>query len=162
MNRKPHLPVYGVGPLYVGVILLLTAAGIWLSNAGCLPVVGAGRFRVPVAAVGALLILFGLCLWWRAVFRARVDVHIKSNTLVTTGVYAWVRNPIYAAFLLACTGAVLLADNLYLLVLPVVDWAYLTLLMKGTEEKWLTALYGQAYRDYCRRVNRCIPWFPKK
>lgn len=33
--------------------------------------------------------------------------------------------------------------------------------MKHTEEKWLAALYGREYADYCKRVNRCIPWFPK-
>lgn len=37
----------------------------------------------------------------------------------------------------------------------------MTVLMKNTEEKWLYALYGQEYLDYCKRVNRCIPW-PKR
>lgn len=41
-----------------------------------------------------------------------------------------------------------------------VYWFYLTVLMKHTEEKWLEALHGPAYKDYCGRVNRCIPWFP--
>lgn len=35
----------------------------------------------------------------------------------------------------------------------------LTVLLKQTEEKWLSDLYGEEYKDYCRRVNRCIPWF---
>lgn len=60
------------------------------------------------------MILFGAWLWYSAVFLARVDDHIKGNTLAATGIYAWVRNPIYSAFLLACTGALLLADNLLL------------------------------------------------
>ena len=34
--------------------------------------------------------------------------------------------------------------------------------LKNTEEKWLSELYGQEYLDYCKKVNRCIPWFPKK
>jgi len=60
--------------------------------------------------VEIVLILFGAWLWYNAVFLARVDDHIKGNTLATTGV----RHPIYSAFLLACTGALLLADNLLL------------------------------------------------
>lgn len=100
-------------------------------------------------------------MWYSAVFRAKVDGHIKGNTLATTGVYAWVRNPIYSAFLLGCTGVLLMANNLWLLILPVVDWAFLTVLMKHTEEKWLAKLHGKKYADYCRRVNRCIPWPPK-
>ena len=34
----------------------------------------------------------------------------------------------------------------------------LTILMKCTEEKWLANLYGEAYVEYCREVNRVIPF----
>lgn len=30
------------------------------------------------------------------------------------------------------------------------------------EEKWLAELYGQEYIDYCKKENRCIPWFSNK
>jgi protein-S-isoprenylcysteine O-methyltransferase Ste14 len=46
-------------------------------------------------------------------------------------------------------------------LLPVF-WAFLTVLMKATEEKWLRDLYGQEFEEYCARTNRCIPWFPKR
>ena len=162
MKNEQHLPMYGVGPAYVAVIIMLTAAGIALTAAGRIPTAQAGPLRIPLIAAGILLIALGAWSWWSAVFRSRVDENIKKNTLVTTGIYAWVRNPIYAAFLMACTGALLLADNLWLLVLPPAYWLYLTVLMKHTEEKWLAKLYGQEYADYCKRVNRCIPWFPGK
>lgn len=162
MKNRQHLPMYGVGPVYVAVILMLTAAGIVLTAVGWIPAARAEFLRIPLCIMGILLLVFGVCLWYGAVFHAKVDSHIQNNTLVTTGVYAWVRNPIYSAFLLACTGALLLADNLWLLFLPLVFWLYLTVLMKLTEEKWLAALYGQPYQEYCDRVNRCIPWFPGK
>lgn len=162
MESKRHLPVYGVGPVYVAVILALTAAGIALTASGYVPMARVELLRIPLRIAGIALIVLGAWLWWSAVFRSRVDRHIRDNRLVTTGVYAWVRNPIYSAFLMACAGALLLADNLWLLVLPPVYWLYLTVLMKHTEEKWLAKLYGQEYGDYCRRVNRCIPWFPEK
>ena len=28
-------------------------------------------------------------------------------------------------------------------------------------EKWLYNLYGEEYAPYCKKVNRCIPWFKK-
>ncbi len=31
-----------------------------------------------------------------------------------------------------------------------------------TEEKWLLEVYEQEYRDYCMRVNSCLPWFPQR
>lgn len=153
--------MYGVGPVYVAVILFLTGLGIGLALAGIVPTARYGLLRIPLAVVGTILILLGAWMWYSAVFCAKVDDHIIGNTLAATGIYAWVRNPIYSAFLLACTGALMLANNLWLLILPVVFWLYLTVLMKCTEEKWLAALHGEKYADYCRKVNRCIPWPPK-
>lgn len=161
MKNKTHLPRYGVGPLYISGIILLTAAGIWLA-ADVLPsgqVTGVSR--LGLALLGAALAAEGIPLLYGALVSARVGDFIRSNTLLTTGVYAWVRNPIYSAFLLFCTGALLLAGNLWLLFLPPAYWAFLTVLMRCTEERWLLALYGTAYVGYCGRVNRCIPWFPQ-
>lgn len=64
--------------------------------------------------------------------------------------------------MLGCTGTILIAHNLYLLIIPILFWIEMTIVLKNTEEKWLTNLYGQEYIDYCKRVNRCIPWFPRK
>lgn len=162
MEPKKPLPMYGVGPVYVAVIAALTAAGLALSASGATASGRAPGLRVPFAALGTALIAAGAGLWYGAVFRARVDSHIRNGTLAVTGVYAWVRNPIYAAFLLACTGALLWAGDLWLLVLPPVYWLFLTVLMKRTEERWLLERFGQEYANYCRRVNRCIPWFPAR
>lgn len=161
MKQQKPLPMYGVGPVYAATIIALTAGALALSARG---VTASGRLpglRVPFAALGTALIAAGALLWYGAVFRARVDEHIRGGTLVTTGVYAWVRNPIYAAFLLACTGALLWAGDLWLLLLPPVYWLLLTALLKATEEKWLLERFGAEYAGYCRRVNRCIPWFPR-
>ncbi|MET0016140.1 methyltransferase [Oscillibacter sp.] len=158
---REHLPFMGVGPLYVGLILALTAAAIILAKTGSLPTANAGAFRLPLAIVGVLIILAGTGLWAAAFFGAKIDRGIAENCLVTGGVYAHARNPIYSAFLFLCSGALLIAGNLWLLVLPVAYWLFLTLLMKATEEKWLLRQYGQVYRDYCRRVPRCIPRLKK-
>lgn len=155
--EKEHLPFMGVGPVYVGGILTLTAVAIFLSRAEKIPVAGAGALQRPLWTLGLLLILGGAWMWFAAFFKSDIDKSIEANRLVTDGVYAHVRNPIYSAFLFLCTGALLMEANLWLLVLPVIYWLFLTLLMKFSEEKWLLALYGQPYADYCRRVPRCIP-----
>ena len=161
MDEKKRLPMYGVGPVYVSAIIILTIVGILLS----IFVIPNGRFDfllIPFATFGALLIFGGICLWVDAVLKTKIDDGIKKNKLVTTGVYSCVRNPIYSAFLFACTGALLIANNLWLLILPPVYWLFLTILMKNTEEKWLKKTFGKEYEEYCKRVNRCIPWFPKR
>lgn len=158
MKKKEHLPMYGVGPIYVAVIIVLTALGIALSALHIIPVFKDTVIMGILRVFGSAFILSGLYIWYVANFRAKIDAGIRNNRLVTTGIYAWVRNPIYFAFLIACTGTLLIYGNLYLLVLPFVYWAFLTMLMKHTEEKWLKGLYGKEYEEYCRRVNRCIPW----
>ena len=62
---------------------------------------------------------------------------IKDNILLTKGVYAVVRNPIYSAFFFVFTGMLLIEANLWLLILPIVFWLYMTILLKLTEEKCL-------------------------
>lgn len=160
MKNREHLSLFGVGPIYGGTVIALTALGILLTRIGIVPAVHYGGFLT--ALLGVALILAGVWLWYCAVFRAKVDDHIKNNTLATDGAYAWVRNPIYSAILMACLGALLLASNLWLLILPPLYWLFLTVLLKHTEEKWLLALHGKKYADYCRRVNRCIPRPPRR
>lgn len=158
-QSKRHLPVYGVGPIYGVCIIALTITGIVLSRLHILPAAGSAGLKIPMCIAGLLIAAAGIFVWASAAFR--IDKYITSNQLCTDGIYAAVRNPCYSGLMLVCTGALLIADNLLLLSLPLAYWGFLTVLMKHTEEKWLLALYGQAYLEYCRKVNRCIPWFPK-
>lgn len=162
MNQKEHLPLYGVGPVYVAVIMVCTIVGIGLSVGGVFPYLSWDTMRFLLLIVGCLFVLFGIYLWICANFQSKLDSSIRNNMLITTGVYAYVRNPIYSAFMLVCTGVLLIYGNAVLFVLPFLYWGFLTVLMKNTEEKWLMDLYGKEYREYCKRVNRCIPWFGKK
>ena len=160
MKKQDHLPIYGVGPLYVYVIAALTLAAVLLRN---MPVFSSGKLaglHTPLLILGVLFIAAGIALWIYAVPVSKIDDGIKENRLVTTGAYAMVRNPIYSAAMIACTGVILIVGNAWFFVLPFAYWLFMTLLMKATEEKWLKDLYGAEYEDYCRRVNRCWPWLP--
>lgn len=157
--KKKHLPVYGVGPIYGAGIIVTTIIGIALSYT---TVISAGKFaalKIPFIIIGILIAVLGFLVWFKAAFR--IDKYIVSNKLCTDGIYAVVRNPCYSGIMLMCTGALFIANNLYLLILPFVYWIAMTLLMKNTEEKWLYELYGDEYSDYCQKVNRCIPWFKR-
>lgn len=159
MKKQDHLPLMGVGPFIVGGQLIITAGGITLSCLGYLYGEYSAILKTPLLILGVILILLGIVLWYSANFKAKIDEGITNNQLVTTGVYAWVRNPIYSAFFLVCLGAVLISNNPVLLFVPVLNWIYMTIFLKLTEEKWLENLYGAEYLEYCKRVNRCIPWF---
>ena len=160
--EKGHLPILGVGPLYVVTIILMTIISITLSATGIIPVITFANFQWIFILVGILCFIIGITLWLKAVIIDRLDAHIIKNELVTTGVYAYVRNPVYSAFMFVCTGVLLIYGNLVLLVLPIIYWGFMTVLMKLTEEKWLENLYGKEYVQYRQRVNRCIPWKGKE
>ena len=160
--EKGHLPILGVGPLYVVTIILMTIISITLSATGIIPVITFANFQWIFILIGILCFIIGITLWLKAVIIDRLDTHIIKNELVTTGVYAYVRNPVYSAFMFVCTGVLLIYGNLVLLVLPIIYWGFMTVLMKLTEEKWLEDLYGKEYVQYQQRVNRCIPWKGKE
>ena len=156
--KTKHLPILGVGPMYVITIILMTVISIILSTTRMIPIITFTNIRWIFVLSGILCFIIGITLWLKAVIIDRLDAHIIKNELVTTGVYAYVRNPVYSAFMFVCTGVLLIYGNLVLLVLPIIYWGFMTVLMKSTEEKWLENLYGKEYIQYRQRVNRCIPW----
>ena len=162
MKNKNHLPLLGVGPVIVAFQILITAIGITLSYLGYFDVGKTELMNIPLKIIGVGLILFGFYLNYSAKHKSKLFAMVAENKLITTGVYSIVRNPVYSAVFLACTGAVCISDNLILFSVPVICWIYMTIFLKLTEEKWLTDLYGKEYTEYCKNVNRCIPWFPKR
>lgn len=158
---KDKLPVYGVGPIYgigisaISVLMIILVKTLFKSGS-------IAGLKIPFLILGIIFILGGVAVWISAVIIAKIDDGIKSNTLVTHGIYAYCRNPIYTAVTFVNVGALLIANNLWLLILPFGYWVILTVLMKHTEEKWLLDMFGRQYTDYCKTVNRCIPWKSKK
>ena len=159
-GTKNHLPIYGVGPFYGAGIIILTVVGIVLSCLGVLDFAKLQSTKIPFILVGIVIFLGGFLVWFQAAFR--IDRYIEHNELCTDGIYGIVRNPCYSGIMLMCSGALLIANNVALLLLPLLYWLAMTILMKNTEEKWLYQLYGEQYQEYCKRVNRCMPWFAKQ
>lgn len=152
-----HLPVYGIGPYLVGTIGILTITSFIFSYYQVIPVYRIDGLNMVFLFLGIVLIACGVVFWLLAVLKSGILGEVESNNLVTTGIYAYVRHPIYAAFLYIATGLILISQNVILFVLPVIFWAFLTLVMMKTEEKWLYDTYGNEYLEYSKRVNRFIP-----
>jgi protein-S-isoprenylcysteine O-methyltransferase Ste14 len=81
------------------------------------------------------------------------SVKAKASTLVTTGLYARIRNPIYVFGGLMSVGMIIFAHRPWWLLIwvPLIP---LQLLRVRKEERVLEAKFGDAYRDYKRRT-----WF---
>lgn len=161
VNENQKLPLFGIGPYLVGVMGLITTIGILLSgnilSSGILMGLWISVFRI----VGVFFIAAGAAVWFVGAMWSDMDESIAENKLQTSGIYSWVRNPMYSGWWQAMFGISLLWHNAWLLVIPVINWCIMTIVLIKTEEKWLIDLYGQEYADYKQRVNRCIP-FPSR
>ncbi|MBQ8018396.1 MAG: isoprenylcysteine carboxylmethyltransferase family protein [Methanobrevibacter sp.] len=156
VKNNNHLPLYGVGPILIAPLIATAILGLILTNYKIIPKIEINILNSLITIFGILLIVIGIAVW---IFSAKSDIdeNIKSNKLKTDGIYGIIRHPIYAAFLYASTGLVLMSTNIYLFILPVLYWIFLSVSLKNTEEKWLTDMYGNDYILYSKKVNRFIP-----
>ena len=160
VKKGQKLPLYGVGPMIVFAMGAVTAIGIILSAYVWKTGILEGPWALLCRIAGVLLIVSGLAVWFIGALRSDMDASIAENRLMTGGIYAWVRNPMYSGWWMLFAGFCLQWHNVCALVTIPVNWALLTVTLKLTEEKWLLDLYGQDYADYMKQVNRCIPWPP--
>ncbi|MHB8633220.1 MAG: methyltransferase family protein [Thermoplasmatota archaeon] len=120
-------------------------------------------FTIALAArwLGGVLTLFGLALMMAA-FREQVRHKTDPNPwketrhLVTSGPYAWSRNPIYLADLFLQTGIGLALNWVWAVVLLPATWGCLRFLVIAKEEPYLVRQFGEEYAAYAGRVAR---WF---
>jgi protein-S-isoprenylcysteine O-methyltransferase Ste14 len=135
-------------------------------------VVFAAAFNIPtvsrqeffdsefIAWLGVLLCLAGLLLLFLSLvafgksFRVGIDQDAPDR-LVTTGVFAVSRNPIYAGFGLVLLGQFLVFPN-WILVIYLVAAVWLFHRQVLREEAYLRRHYGQQYGAYCDRVRRYL------
>jgi len=87
-------------------------------------------------------------------FRVGIDAQ-KPDTLVTTGVFAISRNPIYVCFLLFSLGQFLIHRNIVLSAAALL-FALTIHRQVLREEKFLREHYGAEYEAYCRKVRRYL------
>lgn len=123
---------------------------------GALVVPGRIALAAALAAVGFALALSGVL----AFRRARTTIHPlspqASTQLVTSGVYARTRNPMYLGMAL-----VLLAWSLWIahaagFAVTLLFVAFVTRFQIVPEERVLGERFGAAYAEYRRRVRRWI------
>ena len=108
--------------------------------------------------IGVLFCLAGIALMlWSLVsfgksFRVGIDTE-HPDTLITTGIFAFSRNPIYTAFGLVLLGQFLIFSNWILLIyLGAAIWLFHRQVLR--EEEYLKQHYGKEYADYCGSVRR--------
>lgn len=102
---------------------------------------------------GLLLLALSLVSFGKS-FRIGIDTD-RPDKLITTGVFAYTRNPMYVAFAFVLLGEFLIFSNPLLLIYLV---AAILLFHRQVlrEEEFMRRHYGVQYSDYCARVRRYL------
>ncbi len=132
----------------------------WLSN---------WRFESPFFAlsfirfVGAILLLLGILALLDSFVRFAIkglgtpSPVFPTRHLVVTGLYRYVRNPMYIAVFSVILGQGLLFGNQAILEYAGFIWLLFHLFVLFYEEPALRASFGSEYKDFCVGVPRWIP-----
>ena len=88
---------------------------------------------------------------------ATLEIRAK-HTLVTTGVYHYVRHPMYVSFWLMAVAQALLLQNWFVGLAGLVGIGILYFFRVKKEEKLMLDTFGRVYRDYASKTARLIPY----
>ena len=78
------------------------------------------------------------------------------TAFVTTGPFAFSRNPMYVTNVVFQVGAALVLDNAWILMLAPVTWLLLDRIIIAGEERYLADRYGGSYDAYRGLVRRWL------
>ncbi len=144
--------ILGIGRIIAAIVLPITLVlgfvnEIYFSK-WVLP-----RSVLPI--LGMLLVTIGVIL----VFLSGIQLQkgLEKGKLVTDGLYAYIRNPLYAGWIFfIIPGIVLIFGLLFLIPIPFLTYALFRYLI-GIEESELEKRYGNEYLNYKKKVNSIFP-----
>ena len=107
-------------------------------------------------ACGSALLL--ACIWeFARRGRGTLSPVDPPRHLVISGLYRFVRNPMYLSVTLIVLGEILLAESRGLLLYWLLWFAAVNLFVMGYEEPALRRQFGDEYDRYTRAVGRWVP-----
>jgi protein-S-isoprenylcysteine O-methyltransferase Ste14 len=131
------------------------------------------RFRVPanesiwMRTAATALIVAGLFPLLESISRfvrigrGTLMPNVPTEYLVATGLYRFVRNPMYVGDLVVLAGEALLFRSYGVLLYAAAVWLGLDQFVRHYEEPTLRRRHGAEYARYCERVDRWWPRIPE-
>ena len=112
--------------------------------------------RPSLELAGAMLVTLGTLYELYALYHLRSSFAIlpEARALVTSGPYAWSRNPLYVAEMLTMLGLLLPCGAIVFLIAPVAVGQWLRV---RWEEEVLASEFPE-FREYAARVPRWLPF----
>jgi len=154
-------------------VFLVLAPGIvaglvpwWISGRGA----DTHSLEWPLRGLGAVLIAAGVLVLLDSFVRFALQgigtpaPVFPTRHLVVTGLYRYVRNPMYVAVFAVILGQSLVLGNVRVLGYAALVWLAFHLFVLAYEEPTLRKKYGEEYKTLCKHVPRWIPrlspWHP--
>jgi len=108
---------------------------------------------VALCLGGLLMLVWSLASFGES-FRVGIDTE-RPDRLITSGIFALTRNPIYVGFWLVLLGQFLIFPNwIPLIYILAATWLFHRQVLR--EEDFLKQHYGEAYTAYCSQVRRYL------
>ena len=115
------------------------------------------------AYAGSVVFALALCLFFLAHrhlgrnFSVSLDIR-EGHVLISEGIYALLRHPMYSAFWLWAIAQLLLLPNWFAGFAGIIGFGILYLGRIGQEERLMLDTFGDDYRTYMSRTQRIVPW----
>lgn len=122
------------------------AAVDWLDVAGLVVALAGQSLRVAV-------------IGYAYIKRGGKDRQVYAAKLVTEGVFAHSRNPLYLGNLIVLLGLFMIHGNTWVYALGGAFFLFGYSAIVAAEEDYLRGKFGEQYVVYCRRVSRWLPDF---
>ena len=141
------------------VVALVLVGGMWaVARAGSVEAPGSLLLLVSaVLVIGGFAVMASGALSFR---RARTTISPlkpeSTTALVTSGIYAYTRNPMYLGMCLVLVGWASYLHSWLSLVGPVAFVLYIGRFQIRPEERALLSLFGSAYEAYQGQVRRWV------
>jgi protein-S-isoprenylcysteine O-methyltransferase Ste14 len=117
----------------------------------------------PLRWLGGALIIVGIPILLDSFIRFAVEglgtpaPIYPTDSLIVTGVYRRVRNPMYLGVLAIILGQALLLGDIRLVIYGAVVWLACHVFVVTYEEPALRRRYGAQFNQYCAQVRRWLP-----
>jgi protein-S-isoprenylcysteine O-methyltransferase Ste14 len=156
-NTKDSPRVFVPPPLfYIGTFLLslLLQRYVAIGHGSCFNNQTGSLFGTILIGIGLLFMIPALT---RFIKSKNTLITVKAaNTLQTSGIYSFSRNPMYLGLLFVYSGLALIFGNWWTIILiPFLIFMIIKLIILK-EEKYLFRAFGESYTNYKNKVRRWI------
>jgi protein-S-isoprenylcysteine O-methyltransferase Ste14 len=136
--------------------LALSHASGWLAVPPFAQQGAYAALRWPFAAIAVVCLLLTIDCWRRMGRTWRMDISDSNTALVTEGLFARIRHPIYAFSIAMMIATAIVLPTLAMIVIAVVHVVLMNVKARS-EEAHLARMHGDAYARYVERTGRFLP-----